>query len=163
MIACASHVHEVLQALRQLVRRDLLTTGIKQDTRTFFEPCIVGKLPRCGVDDAQLTVVLEATTIFVLCHFVVGLLETAALGAYHNLHAVSIPAVTTSTRSNGDVLVAGDVPLAQPFGLVQAAVSQLDEILCGGIADIDGYTGRKRHAPQRRNKLRAYGTIQTFQ
>src|SRR5450830_201670 len=99
MIACASHVHEVLQALRQLVRRDLLTTGIKQDTRTFFEPCIVGKLPRCGVDDAQLTVVLQATTIFVLCHFVVGLLETAALGAYHNLHAVSIAVAIPRTRT----------------------------------------------------------------
>src|SRR5450830_2073749 len=60
------HVHEILQALGQLVRRDLLTAGVEQDTRAFFEPCVVGKLPRGGVDDAQLTVVLQATTILVL-------------------------------------------------------------------------------------------------
>src|SRR5450756_986023 len=65
--------------------------------------------------------------------------------------------------NDGAVLVAGDVPLAKPFGLVQAVVSQLDEVLSGGIADIAGDAGRKRHAPQRRSQLRAYGTFQAFQ
>src|SRR5450756_2759667 len=93
------HVHEVLQALGQFVRRDLLTTRIEQDARAFFEPCIVGKLPRCGVDNTQLAVMLEATTVLVLCHFVVGLLETATLSAYHNLHAVSIAVAVPRTRT----------------------------------------------------------------
>src|SRR5450756_422895 len=69
----------------------------------------------------------------------------------------------TAGQSSRDVLVDGDVPLAKPFGLVQSVVSQLDEVLCGGIADIAGDTGRKRHTPQRRGQLRAYGTIQAFQ
>src|SRR5450756_668616 len=93
------HVHEVLQALGQFVRRDLLTSGVEQDARALFEPCVVSKLSRGDVDDAHLAVVLQATTVLVLCHLVVGLLETATLGTYHNLHAVSIPAVETSTRS----------------------------------------------------------------
>src|SRR5664280_1142820 len=74
----------------------------------------------------------------------------------------SIPAVTTSTRSNGDVLVAGDVPLAKPFGLVQSLVSQLEEVFCRSIADIAGDTRRKRYTPQRRGQLWAYA-IQAFQ
>src|SRR5664280_3292981 len=68
----------------------------------------------------------------------------------------------TASCKNKDVLLAGDMPLAKAFRLVQAVVSEFDEILCGSITDAAGDTGREGHAPQRRDKLPTHGTGQAF-
>ena len=59
--------------------------------------------------------------------------------------------------------MAGDVPPAKPFGLVQAVVGQLDEVLCGGIADITRDPGREGDRSECSAKFGAQSGIQPAQ